>query len=296
MAAWSPAQVDSLADLLAQRNRLRECALLKSSLSAFFRAAWRSRGVARALTERELRARYKQTVLGLAWAFAAPLGYVVVFTLFFGRTAKIETFHAPYPVFSYAALIPWGFFAAALTNGSMAIMSNLTILNKVACPRETFILSALMTALIDSLVSAVAFPILVLSLGRSFYAATVFLLPVLILQVAFATGFALLVGSVLMYVRDVRHLLPLVTQLLMFATPVVWGMESFKANVHGPGVELYAFANPMATVCESYRRTLVYGHAPDWPMFGASSVSTVCLVFFGYYVFKRLEPGFADVA
>jgi ABC-type polysaccharide/polyol phosphate export permease len=263
---------------------------------SFIRQGWRSRGVARALVERELRARYKQATLGIAWAFAAPLGYVVVFTIFFDRTAEIETFGKPYPVFAYAALIPWGFFAQSMTRGSTAVIDNIVLLNKVACPRETFVMAAIGTSLVDSFVAAVAFPIVVIALGESFYAATVFLIPVLVVQVAFGAGFALLVGSVLIYVRDVRHLLPLITQLLMFATPVVWGLQAFEQNLSRSAVIAYSAANPMAAVCESYRRTLVYGDAPDWPLLGVAGLSAGALLAVGYYVFKRLEPGFADVA
>lgn len=262
----------------------------------FIRQFWRSRGVARALIERELRARYKQAMLGIAWAFAAPLGYVVVFTIFFDRAADIETFGRPYPVFSYAALIPWGFFAQAMTRGSGAVIENLTILNKVACPRETFVAAALGTALIDSAVAALAFPLVVVVLGESFYVETFLLIPVLFVQVTFAAGFALLVGSILMYVRDVRHLLPLATQLLMFATPVVWGMAAMDKNVSRLGIIVYSAANPMAPVCESYRRTLVFGQSPDWTLLGAGACTSTALLLVGYAVFKKLEPGFADVA
>jgi len=265
-------------------------------MGTFLRLAWRSRSLAAALTERELRARYKQALLGIAWAFAAPLGYVVVFTIFFDKTAKIETFDRPYPVFAYAALIPWGFFAQAMTRGSTAVIENLVLLNKVACPRETFVFAAIFTALVDSAVAAVAFPVVVIALGESFYAATVWLIPILVLQLMYALGFSLLVGAVLMYVRDVRHLLPLLSQLLMFATPVVWGMQALRNSLSPLAVDGYAFINPMATVCESYRRTLVYGHAPDWHLVGLSSVSSFLLLYLGYRVFKRLEPGFADVA
>lgn len=262
----------------------------------FLRQAWRARGVARALIERELRARYKQAVLGLAWAFAAPLGYVLVFTVFFDRTADIETFDRPYAVFTYAALIPWGFFAQAIGRGASAVIDNIVLLNKVACPRETFVGASIGTALVDSVIAAVAFPIVVLVAGESFYSATFLLLPVLVVQVAFGLGFALLVGSVLVYVRDVRHLLPLVTQLLMFATPVVWGMQALEKNLSRTAVAVYTTLNPMAAVCESYRRALVYGHAPDWPLLGLAAAGSALLLAVGYTVFKKLEPGFADVA
>ena len=266
------------------------------SLTSFAQQAWRSRLLAFTLSERELRVRYKQALLGMAWAFAAPLGYVLVFTVFFDRTANIETFGRPYPVFAYAAIIPWGFFAQSFGRGATSIVDNLVLLNKVACPRETFVFSGIATAFVDMLVSAVAFPIVVLAFGEGFYASTFLLAPVLVLQIAVAVAISLFLSAALMYVRDVRHLLPLLTQLLMFATPVVWGQAAIRQRVSGPLLDLYALLNPMATVCEAYRSTLVYGNAPDWRMFGLSSASTAIFLAFAYWFFKRLEPGFADVA
>ena len=145
-------------------------------------------------------------------------------------------------------------------------------------------------------VSAIAFPIVVLSFGESFYAATFLLLPVLLLQIAFGAAVALFLSATLMYVRDVRHLLPLLTQLLMFATPVVWGQAAIRQRLSPAMLDLYVALNPMATVCESYRRALVYGRAPEWGHLGISAAATAVLLAAAYWVFKRLEPGFADVA
>lgn len=265
-------------------------------LGVFLRLAWRSRGLALTLTERELRARYKQALLGAAWAFATPLGYVVVFSIFFDRTARIETFGVSYPVFSYAALIPWGFFSQTVARGAMSVVDNITLLNKVACPRETFVASANTTALVDMLVSATAFPIVVLVTGERFYLATFTLIPVILVQFAFALGLALLLSSLLVYLRDVRHVLPLVSQLLMFATPVVWGLEAMRQRTSDGLIRLYAVLNPMSTVCESFRRALAYGRSPEWELLGLSAASALIVLAGGYWVFKKLEPGFADVA
>lgn len=265
-------------------------------IGVFLQQAWRSRGLVRTLTERELRVRYKQALLGAAWAFAAPLGYVVVFTLFFDRTARIETFGVSYPVFSYAALIPWGFFSQTVARGALSVLDNIALLNKVACPRETFVASATSTALVDMLVSASAFPIVVLVTGEHFYLATLTLAPVVLVQFAFALGIGLMLSSVLIYLRDVRHVLPLITQLLMFATPVVWGLEALRQRTGEGVIRLYALVNPMSTVCESFRRALAFGKPPEWELLGLSAVSALVVLASGYWLFKKLEPGFADVA
>ena len=260
-------------------------------LLLFLRQLWRARGLTRTLVERELRARYKQAFLGAAWAFIGPLGYVLVFSVFFNRVAKIDTQGIPYVLFSYVGLIPWGFFSAAVGAGSTSLIANLSLINKVACPREVFPIASIMTALIDSAVTSLALPILFLATGRA-PKITIYWLPiVLVVQIAFTLGLALLLASVLMFVRDVRHGLPLLLQLLLFATPVAYGLNSVPKGLRG----LYSFLNPIGPIIDSYRRTVLFGLAPRWPLLGLAALMSVLMLLFGYGVFKRLEPGFADV-
>ena len=261
-------------------------------LPLFLGQLWRARELTRTLVERELRARYKQAFLGAAWAFIGPLGYVLVFSVFFNRVAKIDTQGVPYVLFSYLGLIPWGFFSAGLGAGSGSLMSNMSLINKVACPREVFPIAAVMTAFIDSAVSALALPVLFVATGYAPRAAAIWLPLVFLVQVAFTLGLALLLSSVLMFVRDVRHALPILIQLLLFATPVAYGLNSVPQNLRG----VYSFLNPLGPIIDSYRRTILFGLAPRWSLLGLGAVMSFAMLLVGYGVFKRLETGFADVA
>ncbi len=264
----------------------------KMRFGVFLRSAWRSRSLVRALAERELRARYKQAFLGFAWAFIGPLGYVIAFTLFFNRVADIETQGVPYVLFSYVALIPWGFFSATLTAGALAPMTNLVLLNKVACPREVFTIAAITTAAVDAAIVALALPVLFVATGFMPAITSLWVPLVLLVQLMFGLGLALLLGAVLMYVRDVRHGLPIVTQVLLFATPVAYGFDQVPERWRG----LYSLLNPMGPIIDAYRRTILFGSPPDWRWFGIAAAASVVLLVVGYVTFKKLEPGFADVA
>jgi ABC-2 type transport system permease protein/lipopolysaccharide transport system permease protein len=261
-------------------------------LGRFARDAWRSRAMVVALSERELRARYKQALLGVAWAFIGPLGYVLVFTVFFNRVADVETNGVPYVLFSYLGLIPWGFFSAALMTGSIAPLANVVLLNKVACPREVFTLSAIATAAVDAAITALALPVLFITTGFWPKATSLWLPLIVSAQLAFGLGLALLLGAILMFIRDVRHLLPILAQMLLFATPVAYGFSEVPESWRLP----YSLVNPMAPIIEAYRTTILYGHAPDWQYFGPGAGVAIAVLVAGYLTFKRLEPGFADVA
>jgi ABC-2 type transport system permease protein/lipopolysaccharide transport system permease protein len=194
-------------------------------------------------------------------------------------------------LFSYLGLIPWGFFAGAIVAGSNSLLINLTLINKVACPREVFPIAAVVTALIDSFVTALALPVLFLASGFVPKLAALWLPVVLLVQVTFTLGLSLLLASVLMFVRDVRHGLPLLVQLGLFATPVAYGFNSVPKNLR----PLYSLANPIGPVIDGYRRTVLFGHAPRWSHLGLAACTAVVTLLVGYGVFKRLEPGFADV-
>ena len=261
-------------------------------IGRFLRDLWLARGLLRTLAERDLRARYKQALLGAAWAFIGPVGFVVVFSVFFNHVAKVPTHGVPYVLFSYTALVPWGFFASAVVAGSTAVINNLVLVNKVPCPREVFPLAAILTAFVDTLVAAAVLPVLFVAAGRAPRLATLWCPLILVVQLAVTVGVTLLLAGLLVYVRDLRHGLPLLMQLLLFATPVGYGLESVPHRL----VNLYSLLNPMAPIIDNYRRTMLYGQAPDWPRMALAGIHGLVMLVWGYVAFKRLEPGFADVA
>jgi len=188
--------------------------------------AWRSRGFVAALVERSLRARYKKSLLGPTWAICVPVSYVVVFSVFFHGIAKIATKGVPYPLFAYTALVPWSFFASGLVAGATSVVDNLTLVNKIAAPREVYPISALVTAAVDTTVAACVLPVLFAFAGR-WPSPTVYWVPVLAaVEVTFTLGAVLVVAAVLPYLRDLRQVVPFATQLLVLATPVGYGLDS----------------------------------------------------------------------
>jgi ABC-2 type transport system permease protein/lipopolysaccharide transport system permease protein len=249
------------------------------------------------LTEREFRVRYKQAILGVAWAVLSPVALMLVFSLFFQRVAKIDTHGIPYPLFAYMGLLPWGFFSSSLSNASTSILTNKSLLNKLYCPREVFPLSEVGVAAVNTLISTsvlvVMFVGYMLAGHQVSPRATTSWVPLIVaVQLMFTVGVALITSSVVVYARDMMHALPIILQLGLFATPVAYDMsvipEGFRMT--------YSFLNPLAPLIEDYRRTVLFGQSPQWAYFLAATTTSVVVLCFGYWLFKRLETRFADVA
>lgn len=253
---------------------------------------WQARGLLRTLVERDLRVRYKRTFLGVGWAIVSPVLFMVVFTFFFQKSAHIDTKGVPYALFSYIALVPWSFFSEATTLGSASLLSNLSLLNKVYCPREVFPIAAVLTAAFDTLVSVVVLVGLFLAYSYPPGAASAWVPLLVLIEVAFAIGLTLLSCSTLIYLRDLRYVVPLIVQLGMFVSPVAYSITSIPSSLR----PYYDVLNPMGPVLDSFRRTVLHNLAPDWAALGLAGASSGVWLILGYTVFKRLETGFADFA
>jgi ABC-type polysaccharide/polyol phosphate export permease len=246
------------------------------------------------LAERDLRTRYKQAGLGVAWAVITPLLLMLAFTFVFTKFTKVDTGGAPYPLFSYLGLLPWTFFASALSLGSTSLTNNVSLLNKVYCPREVFPLSQIIIAAFDAAIATLVliplFPLLGYAPSLEIYYAPLLLLVLL----AFVIGVTLAASITLIYMRDLRFAVPLIIQFGIFVTPV-----AYNADVVADTPEkmmIYSTLNPLVPVIGGLRRCILYGQPPLWwPLFGGACTSMVLLVV-GYTMFKRLETGIADVA
>lgn len=269
---------------LRYRRRLRPWGVLNE--------LWRAREMARALAERDIRARYKQAMLGFAWALITPLVLMLVFTIVFTRIAEVDTDGAPYPLFSYLGLLPWTFFMTSVSQGALSLVSNVMLVNKIYCPREVFPLASVIVAVVDMLVASAVLVVLFVVYGQvpSGY---VVLVPLLFLvQFMFTLGVTLVLSASVVYLRDIRHGLPLLLQMLMFATPVAYSLDAIPEPWRLP----YVTVNPLAGVITGYRDVALYGRAPELDlMLGATAGATITLVL-GYAIFKKLEMGVADVA
>jgi lipopolysaccharide transport system permease protein len=239
---------------------------------------------------RDVRARYKQTALGAAWAVLQPLSLMIVFTLVFDRVARIPTDGSPYPIFSYSALIFWSFFSTSMNQGTLAMTANSNLVRKIYFPRETLLLAVLLSASLDLAIACGMLAVLMVWFKVS-VTWTVLWVPVLLaVQVLFTFALVCLTSAVHVYFRDIGHALTLGLQLWMFATPVAYPMSVVPESVRP-----FYLLNPMAPLIDGYRQAIVYGQTPDLARVGIVLVVVLVLMSFTYVGFKRAERTFADV-
>jgi ABC-type polysaccharide/polyol phosphate export permease len=259
---------------------------------AALRELYQARDLLRALVERQLRARYKQAFLGFAWALIPSVAMMLVLTLFVSKAVTIETGGVPYPLFSFVALLAWGFFASSISGASGSLVGNITLLNKVYCPREVFPVSTTITAGVDAILGLSVLTLLFV-IHTFVPKATVVWVPVLlVVLVAFTLGVILIMSSLTVYLRDLRHVLPMITQLGLLATPIAYGMNKIPEHLRLP----YSAVNPLAPVIDGLRRTILLGQQPAWDLLGAGAATSFFLLGVGFILFKKLETGFTDVA
>ena len=179
-----------------------------------------------------------------------------------------------------------------MNQGGQSLVTNNQLVNKVYCPREVFPLASMGVAAVDTMLATLVLGLLFAITGFMPKPTSVWVPVLLVVQVAFTFGVTLVMSAVLVFLRDLRHVLPIILQLGLFATPVAYGMD-----VVAPQFQvLYSALNPLAPVIDGYRRTILLGLPPDWHLLGPGAVTSALLLAFGYVVFKRLEPGFADYA
>lgn len=254
-----------------------------------FRDLWVYRELLYFLTWREVKVRYKQTLLGFAWAILQPFFMMVVFTLFFGNLAKVPSEGVPYPLFNYTALLPWTLFAEGLNRSSMSMVSNTNLIQKVYCPRLILPISGILSPVVDF---AIAFIILV---GMMFYygyppTIEVLWLPVfVILALITSLGVGLWLSAINVKYRDVRYVIPFLTQLWLFASPVV-----YSSNLLPETYRIIYGINPMAGVIEGFRWALL-GMEPPSYLIAISAIVILVIFISGLYYFRRNERTFADV-
>jgi len=239
---------------------------------------------------RDIRARYKQTALGAAWAVLQPLSLMIVFTLVFDKVARIPTDGTPYPLFSFSALIFWSFFSTSMSQGTFAMTSNSNLVRKIYFPRETLLLAVMLSASLDLAIACAMLGVLLVLYGSTI-SWTVLWVPLLLgLQVLFTLALICFTSAVHVYFRDIGHALSLGLQLWMFATPVAYPMSVVPQSVRS-----WYLLNPMAPIIDGYRRAILYGQPPDLPRLGTVLLFVTALLFLTYFGFKRAERTFADV-
>jgi lipopolysaccharide transport system permease protein len=239
---------------------------------------------------RDIKARYKQTALGVAWSLLQPLSMMIVFTLVFSLFAKVPSDGVPYPVFAYSALIFWTFFSNTIGGGTNAMVSNATLIRKIYFPRETLLVAVLVAGLIDLGVASILFVGMLVYYKIGLTLAALWVVPLLFLQIALTFAVISLTSAAHVNFRDMGHALPLVVQLWMFSTPV-----AYPISVIPVWLKPYYLLNPMAAIIDGYRSALIMGTTPNLPALGLSAAVTVVLIVLALAVFKRAARTFADV-
>jgi lipopolysaccharide transport system permease protein len=253
---------------------------------------WRYRGLLFFLVWREIKVRYAQTVLGAAWAILQPLLTTVVFTVIFGRFARLPSDGVPYPLFSLAALVPWTYFNTAVSGASNSLTANTSLVTKVYFPRLVIPGAAVLAALLDLAVSIVALLVLMLFYHAAPRPAAVVLVPVSVLMMVLtAAGMGFWLAALNIQYRDVKYVVPFLLQLWMFASPVVYPLSLVPDRYR-----LAYSLNPLAGAIAGFRSALLGAGGPTGVEFGVS-LGMACLIFVGGAAyFRRTERVFADVA
>ena len=251
---------------------------------------WEYRELLYFLIWRDIKVRYKQTVLGASWAIIQPFITMVVFSLFFGKLAKVPSDGIPYPIFCFAALVPWSFFANGLNQASNSLVGNVNLIKKVYFPRMAMPIASVLGGFVDFVL---AFAILI---GMIFYYGMVPTINVIwlpfFLMLAFITslGASLWLSAMYVQFRDVRHIIPFLTQIWLFATPIAYP----SSLLSDPWRTLYGI-NPMTGVVEGFRWALLGAHTAPGPIIIVSSFAAMGLLISGAFYFRRMEKTFADV-
>ncbi len=264
----------------------------RPSLLAVVADLVRHRETIQALTLRSIKLRYRQAVFGVAWAVVQPACYLLIFSLVFGRVARLDGGDGvPYSAFVLTALVPWQLASNGITIGSQAIILDAALLRKVYFPREGPVIGAVGTALVDFGIS-MGLALCIAPFLGAHEGVWLLLLPVAVLPLLLlVTALTLLLAAVNVYFRDVRYFVALFVQLWMFCSPVAYPLTRIPSALRIP----YAFVNPVVGPLDAMRHLVAAGTAPDWSVLGASTLATVLIAYGCLRAFHRLAPNFADV-
>ena len=242
------------------------------------------------LVWRDIKVLYKQTILGFAWAIIRPFFSMIVFSIVFGQLAQVPSDGVPYPIFAYTALIPWTYFSTAMSGSTESLVSNAGMLSKVYFPRLVIPLTPVLAKLVDFGIAFLLLGLMMIWYGIAPTWNMLFLPLLILLVILTAAGVGMWLSALAIQYRDVRFAIPFITQLLMYAAPVVW-----PASLIPQQYRLLYGLYPMAGVIEGFRSALLGTTSLPWDLILMGSVSAMTIALFGAFYFRRLERIFADV-
>lgn len=261
----------------------------RSWLALDLGSLWAYRELLYFLTWRDVKVRYKQTALGVAWAVLQPLCTMLVFSLFFGRLAGLPSEGVPYPLFAFAGLLPWVFFSNAIANSGNSLVGSANLITKVYFPRLLVPGAAVGAGLVDLAIGFALLVPLLIYYGVWPAWGVLFLPFLVILLTLLALGVGLLTSALNVKYRDIRYALPFIIQLWMFVSPVI-----YPASFVPSKWRWVMWLNPLAGIIEGFRAAL-FGKPMQWDLLAASTILTLILLVFAAFIFRRMEKSFADV-
>lgn len=242
------------------------------------------------LTLHRIKVRYKQSFLGVSWAIIQPVSMMMIFTAVFSLIARVPSGGAPYAIFAYVALLPWNAFASSVSNATSGLVSHSQLVTRVYFPREILPITYVLAALFDFFIASSVLGALMLYYRVPLTAEALYAVPIVIILTAFSLSISLLFSATQVRFRDIGMAVPLLLQLWMFATPIIYPLSAVPARLRFA----YLF-NPMVGIVESFRRVILYSSSPDFRELGASALISIILLIASYLYFKRIESTMADV-
>jgi lipopolysaccharide transport system permease protein len=280
--------------VISQRHELPEKPLVviepsKNLVALNLRDLWHYRDLFYILTMRDIKVRYKQTFLGVAWAIIQPLFTMIIFSLLFGRLANMPSDGIAYPLFAFAGLLPWTFFSNAVTNSGNSLVGSSNLITKVYFPRMVIPFAAVAAGLLDLIVAFGLMILLMIYYGAGF-STNMLMLPVLtVILTLLAVGVGMFLSALNVKYRDIRYALPFLIQLGMFATPIIYPLSVIPEKWRW-----LMMLNPLSGLIEGFRAAC-FGKSFDWASIGVSLAMTSAILLFSAYVFRKMERSFADV-
>ncbi len=263
----------------------------KGWVSLQLRELWKYRELLYFLTWRDIKVRYKQTVIGAAWAILQPVMTMIVFSIFFGGLAKMPSDGVPYPIFSYAALVPWTFFAYGLGQASNSLVGSSNLIKKIYFPRLIIPLSSVLSGVIDFLLAFAVLIVMMLMFGIVPTVNVIWLPLLVLLAMVTSLGVGLWLSALNVEFRDIRYIIPFLTQFWMFLTPIAYP----ASLIENPTIRALYGLNPMTGVVEGFRWALLGTDTAPGAVILVSSTAAVLLLISGAFYFRRMEKNFADV-
>ena len=251
---------------------------------------WQYRDLLYTLSAHRIKVRYKQSVLGIAWAVLQPLSLMLIYTLVFAVVAKIPTGGTPYPVLAFTGLLLWSLFSTALTSSTSGLTSHAHLVTKIYFPREILPLTYVIAAVFDFMVATLVLIGLLIYYHIAPTPNLLLAVPLVLILICFVTAMALIFSALQVRFRDVGVAMPLLLQLWMFASPVVYPLSAVPQRFRG----LYSL-NPMAGIVDSFRTIVLGGSAIDWSALALSALVSILLLPLAYIYFKHVEATMADV-